>query len=205
MDTSYAKALLPALAIGYLVPTIILFWPWKDINTVQLVIALWQPAPLFPILLLAVLPKILSSSSTKIATGDDSTAQLRRLYAFTGLVTACVHIGVLYAVYTSSNPEVSFERVFIPVIVRGRIDPSKGLAFIFQIDFWIIFGASLLWAWQAVFDLRLIGVTNASPLQAAILILITSVVLGPGAAICGVWYWREGVLALRSAKGYKKQ
>ncbi len=66
---------------------------------------------------------------------------------------------------------------------------------IFQVDFWIISAASLVWAYLAVWDLKRIGKTDVSLIQTTAAILLGSIVVGPAAAVTGVWYWREHIMA----------
>ncbi|KAB8072140.1 hypothetical protein BDV29DRAFT_196997 [Aspergillus leporis] len=51
---STAKAILPAVAVGYILPPMLLFLPVEDAQTYQAIVAAWQPAPIFAVLLTGV-------------------------------------------------------------------------------------------------------------------------------------------------------
>ena len=71
----------------------------------------------------------------------------------------------------------------------------QGMHLIFQVDYWIIFGASLVWAFQAVYDLKRLGRTDVSLWATAGLMVGGTLLNGPGTVITAVWWWREGKLA----------
>jgi hypothetical protein len=200
-----AKALLPSLIIGYLLPTIALFFPWTDIKTVQAATALWQIAPLFPIVLLAILPSFFSDARSSQVSASESVRHIKGLMSFVAYVTAIVHIGTMIAVLLSTKPDVTFINVFLPRFSAAKSSPIQGLHFIFQIDFWIIFAAGLAWMWQQTWDLRLVGAAQGSLLKSAFKIVVGSVLLGPGYAMCLGWSWREEKLLWLAEKSGKRQ
>lgn len=129
MRPGYAVALLPATALGYLVPTLAVYahgyWG-GDLDVTQGLIAFWQPAPLLMEVLLVMFASIFAlyppslSSSPKTKTENSSrqnndVPHLKRLYLFAGIVSAITHVGVLYSIYTaSSDSRLSFSYVFLP-------------------------------------------------------------------------------------------
>lgn len=129
MRPGYAVALLPATALGYLVPTLAVYahgyWG-GDLDVTQGLIAFWQPAPLLMEVLLVMFASIFAlyppslSSSPKTETENSSrqnndVPHLKRLYLFAGIVSAITHLGVLYSIYTaSSDSRLSFSYVFLP-------------------------------------------------------------------------------------------
>lgn len=205
----YAKALLPALVIGYLIPTIALFLPDSDPEQKlrQFLVFLWQPSPLYVNGLLSILSRVFASSNTNTpalveARKGTATVQeqnqdvkyLNSIYTVAFVATAAAHLATFYVMLTSTDPQHSFTHVFVKPHDWGQSGVTKGLHAIFQADYWIIFLASLVWAYLAVWDLKRGGKTDVSLFTAAVLIVVGSAVVGPAAALAGVWYWRENVM-----------
>lgn len=45
VSISYARALLPSLFVGFLIPTALIYMPYGNLSTTQGYVALWQPSP----------------------------------------------------------------------------------------------------------------------------------------------------------------
>ncbi|KAL7623235.1 hypothetical protein AAE478_006916 [Parahypoxylon ruwenzoriense] len=200
---AYARTLLPAAVLGYLVPTVALYYiPWSDIATLQYVTALWQPSPIFVSVLLLCFSFLLPPSSSSAASSKNADVKhLKRIYLVAGLVSAAAHISTLYNCLASSsgNPQLSLSYVFLPNKAAWRGSMAAGLHYIFQWDFWGTFTASLFWCWLVVYDVLriLIGKPSAVQLFQAVLgIGLVALVAGPGAAIVAVWNWREDRLVM---------
>jgi hypothetical protein len=196
----HAKAMLPALVLGYLVPTILMFLPYSDENlwTTQGMVAFWQPCPWYVNAVLWVLSNFYAASATQ----DNRTkAPLRDVdylgpaYKVAILVPAVTHIGTMFVCLLSNDPQHSFSHVFIPGLVTVETNLTEALLWIFQIDFWIIFASSLAWAYLAMWDLKRTGATDVSLARAGVAILVGTIAVGPGATLAGVGYWREHAMA----------
>ncbi|RYP28085.1 hypothetical protein DL766_006078 [Monosporascus sp. MC13-8B] len=220
----YARALLPATVLGYLVPTLAMFahgyWG-RDLHVTQALIAFWQPAPLLVDALLVVFAAVLalfpSSSSSSPSSSSSLTSvsvtsarapprsgdvpHLKRLYLVAGLVSAAVHVGTLYACLSSSDPQLSLRHVFVPNRATWSDGATLGLHWIFQWDWWGIAASSLLWCWVVVADaLRLLhgreNVAASRLVGVAVGIVALALVAGPGTAVAAVWSWREDKLVM---------
>ncbi|RYP23211.1 hypothetical protein DL767_008894 [Monosporascus sp. MG133] len=216
----YARALLPATVLGYLVPTLAMFahgyWG-RNLHVTQALIAFWQPAPLLVDALLAVFASVLpwfppsSASSSSLTPVSRASARappkngdvphLKRLYLVAGLVSVAAHVGTLYACLSSSDPRLSLRHVFVPDRSTWRDGPTPGLHWIFQWDWWGIVASSLLWCWVVVADaLRLLhgreNVAASRLVGVAVGIVALALVAGPGTAIAAVWSWREDKLVM---------
>ncbi|KEF58274.1 uncharacterized protein A1O9_06200 [Exophiala aquamarina CBS 119918] len=198
---NYAKALLPALVIGYLIPTLALFINDSDPEQKrkQFLIFVWQPTPLYVNGILLLLSRFLSSGSPAPAKKESASSApdvkyLNTIYVAAFTATAAAHIATFYIILTSADPQHSFTHVFVKPHEWGQSGVTKGLHAVFQADYWIIFLASLVWAYLAVLDLRRLGKTNVSLFTSGTLIVIGSVAVGPAAVLAGVWYWRESVM-----------
>lgn len=209
----YARAILPAALLGYLAPTVALYYvPWGDIKTVQYMTALWQPFPVFICVLLLVLSVFLSSSPSPSAANkkDGDVRYLKIVYLVAGLVAAGVHVHTVYACVTSSDPWLTFSYVFLPNKGLWKGSMALGLHYIFQQDFWGAYGASLFWCWLVVYDVQrlLTGKPTLVQLVQAVLgIGFVTLVAGPGTAIVTVWNWREDKLVMleNDSKGTSKK
>ena len=102
-----------------------------------------------------------------------------------------VHIATILNHIVPDDPEVNLYRIFVPQQARGRLGLTEALQFIFQIDWWIIFGASMIWCVQAIWDLNAMGKMKMGPLQGALCVVVGAVVIGPGATLVLVWELRE--------------
>jgi len=196
-----AKALLPALAIGYLIPTLILFLKDSspELKMTQFLIFFWQPTPLFVNVILSVLSRFFYSSNPAPKKGESGSSTqdvtyLNTTYITTFIVTAAAHIATFYVVLTSTDPHHSFTHVFVNPHDWGQSGVTRGIHGVFQVDYWIIFLASLVWACLAVWDMRRVGKTNVSLVTSGALIVIGTILVGPAAVLAGVWYWRENLM-----------
>jgi hypothetical protein len=197
----YARALLPAIVLGYLIPTVALYIPWGDIHTTQGLTALWQVSPAIPNILLLVLAPLLSpsSSSPSNSSGTSDVKHLKRIYYASVIVCTIAQIGTYYVCLTSDNPQLSLSYVFLPNTATWKQSSSLGLHWIFQWDWWLIYGSSLVWAWLAVVDTyRMLDrkPTVYLMLLSAFGLLLHSVVVGPGATMALMWNWREDRLIM---------
>lgn len=192
---SYAKALLPAAVLGYLVPTISLYLPWANIATTQNLTAFWQPAPLFVNFLLWIFSYTVSPSPG--LSKDADTKYLKKIYLTAAVVSAVTHVGVLYICITSRDPEVSLSSVFLPDKAMWKTSMALGVHWIFQVDWWGCFGSSLFWGWLAAFDmLRLVNgrAGYGELVKVALGIGVLAVLAGPGATMAVIWSWREDMM-----------
>ncbi|OQV04581.1 hypothetical protein CLAIMM_09441 [Cladophialophora immunda] len=202
----YAKALLPAVVIGYLIPTILMFLPYSapDLWTTQAMVAFWQPSPWYVDGLLWLLPKFYPGGASTTharakqekASGHDDIGYLNTVYMVSFAVAALSHVAVMSTCLLSSNPQHSFQHMFLPPSADGvHASLVQGIHGIFQADYWIIFAASVAWAYLAIWDLKRAGLKRDVGLGAALAAMVLGcVVLGPAATVTLVWWWREGVL-----------
>ncbi|KAJ5952743.1 uncharacterized protein N7479_011156 [Penicillium vulpinum] len=208
LPESTARAILPALALGFIVPTIMLFFPLADsLNMRQIFIALWQPAPIYVVILTQIFSRVIKSigSSTPVKT-DSSAAEgkfdsdiphLQTLYAVAGGVSACFHVAFLLSWAALGTNFIT--KVFIPSDAFAQVTTlADGVFVFFQNDFLLVAAATLLWCLVSVWDLHRIGVSNVSWQMALAGLILGSMAIGPGATAAAVWYWREEVMSRTS-------
>lgn len=191
-NIAYARTLLPALTISYLIPFAAMFF-YPDLSTRQFIHAVWQ---FFPITL-SIIHRILSYlvvDTTKHDRIHNPTADipsLRTTYLVTGLTSASVY---LYLWTLSPYPlrEVFFSALSNPGQVVKSIAPAA--ARFLRYDHMSTLGAGLYWTGLQLWDLKRARKTKMRWFKFLGSIVVTTVLLGPGAATAGFWYWREEVL-----------
>jgi len=197
----YAKALLPSLFVGYLLPTILMYLPFPDpgLYITQGLVAFWQITPFVVNLLLFCIPLVLGSS-TKSASPDQSDIKyLDRLYITCFIVTATAHVGtIVWCVL--STPSISLIHALVRVPTEDGFSMTGALHYIFQADYWIIFAAAVAGAFLTLWDLKRIGRMDSSLSKAAAGMALSIVCFGPAATVAGVWYVREHIMAEKSKK-----
>lgn len=193
-----------AVMIGYTLPTVVLFIPWDDPFTLQNIESFWQMSPMLVPLMCNILARFHSSQRSKAIIQQPRKANepfpdlapLKRLYIFTGLLGMLFHVYcVVEVIY---DPDLTLSTVFWPDFVTQEKTLGEGVKFMFLIDVWALEVATYIWSCQAVWDLKRVGRTDTDIPKAAALIAVGTVVIGPGATICAVWYWREVRLARTS-------
>ncbi|KAL5332434.1 hypothetical protein BJX70DRAFT_404609 [Aspergillus crustosus] len=202
----YADTMNLAVTIGYTIPTIVLFLPWSDPFTLQNIESFWQISPMLVPFFCSVFAFFHPAQRTKTKTAPEARIRkatdaeippeldpLKRLYITTGIIGALFHIACITTVLLSSN--LTMASVFWPDYTTQQKTLGEGVKFMFLIDMWALEVATYIWACQAVWDLKRVGRTDVDVVKAAGGILASTVVLGPGATICAVWWWREGRLA----------
>ena len=199
VSTSYAKALLPSLLIGYLLPTILMYLPFPDpdLRITQALIVLWQFSPLLVNLLLwqssMVHGKDTIPSTKHHPSFTDDLKYLDRLYITCFIISAIAHVStILTCLY--STPQISLTATLLQVPTTKRLSLSGGLHYVFQVDFLIIFLAALAGSFLTLWDLKRTGQSDLSLLKSAVAMLAGVACVGPAAVVSGVWYIREHIM-----------
>ena len=186
-----SRTLIPAVILGYLLPTALMFYPFQDLDYTMFATALWQPSPILVNIVWILLASITSSGS--------KAGNVLNAYLMSGLLAAASHLVVLYQAFSSSCPDVTVTSIFIP-IERTTAPFEEAVHFIFQIDYLLIFIATSIWCIQTILALQTRLGRNATVLILAVLLGVPTI--GPAATLSGVWYWREKKLArLEAGKG----
>lgn len=119
---------------------------------------------------------------------------LKTMYLITGLIAAAVHLTVVLNCITSKD--LSLASIFLPSSDSfAPKDIGHGVFIFFQYDFLLCTLGFLTLGCVTMWDLYRFGLTDISPLVAVGGILAASAALGPGAAIAGVWFWREQAMS----------
>ncbi|KAJ5356786.1 Monooxygenase FAD-binding [Penicillium concentricum] len=208
LPESTARAILPALVLGFIVPTTMLFFPLADaLTTRQVFIALWQPSPIYVVILTQIFSRVIKSIGSRTSAKTDNTAaegkanrdipHLQTLYAVAGGVSACFHVALLLTWAASGTNFIT--KAFIPSDAFAQVATlADGVFVFFQNDFLLVAAATLLWCLASVWDLYRLGVSNVSWQVALAGLILGSLAIGPGATAAAVWYWREEVMSRTS-------
>lgn len=203
----YIRVLLPSLIIGFILPTILMVIPWSSPATTQTFIALWQPSPLYACLLtflLSIVHKKLSPPKDSLTPFAAATPKdipfLKLIYVLVFVLNTALHFFVLSRIISSPTLSLSSTFLFsdLSITSLGPAGLPELLRNSIAADFWAFTVASYVWCVNAVWDIKRMGRTTADVGIAAVLILGLNVVVGPGAAMAMVWYWREMCMAKTS-------
>ncbi|KAJ3952413.1 hypothetical protein N0V92_011160 [Colletotrichum tropicale] len=190
-----AKVILPALCLGYAIPTALMFLPHEDAVTQQNAIAFWQPFPVYVSLLAWAGSKVVyAMKPTKTldweALENKDLPYLQSGYAFCFFATAITHISTF--LYAGLNASVSISESFFGLPPWDAMT----IAGFWKYDMVLCFASIAVWLLYSVFEMRRFGyITTSAALKAVGLTLAGSVLVGPAATYAGVWAWRESVIA----------
>lgn len=195
----FAASLKWAVSIGYVLPTVLIFVPWSNQFAMQNFEALWQPSPMYVPLLCTILGYVyrkrhnFKEAPKKAAGAMPDIAHLEKLYIFTGVLGLLLHVYCIGKIVAS--PGMSLTSVFWPDFTAEPKSLGEGLRNIFLSDFWGFEIATFGWQCMAVWDLIRVGRTAVDMGKATAIIALSNVVMGPGATLSAVWYWREQIMA----------
>lgn len=200
IPASVAKALTPAVFIGFVIPTCLMFIPFEDLSLRQSIIAIWQPFPISVAILTSVIAAAIQTLEGRRWSVSDGYQQkdlapLQAGYALTFFMTAIVHICSIS--YIWATPSLSATRIFWNIAASsGSADPRTVLNWFWQNDMILYFASITAWTLYSVYDMRRLGyATTRQAISAALTAIAGQLLVGPGATYAGVWYWRETVIA----------
>jgi hypothetical protein len=102
-------------------------------------------------------------------------------------------------IYTLSHSPFSLCELFVP---RLEIPHTlvENLRNFIQYDFLFTSGSALLWLGYLFYDMKKAGMVNTSWSRIIPMAALTTLALGPGAAVGLGWLWREQILAIKRHK-----
>ena len=210
-----ARTLLPAVILGYLLPSWYLVMPptGTSLDGIQIISAIWQPFPLY-ITALWMFFRFFDatfSKTTKTTHATSVLAWIRWSYYVCGAIATAAHLTVFWPSVWTAQSSHSFANVFIPYWMHSYLAitvPSEPLAayrpcsrLLFQHD-WLImtmvaiifFARSHIEAKDATISMRAWTVR----------MLALTLVGGPGAAITWAAITREERIAIASGLKLKE-
>lgn len=167
------------------------FFP-RSIARQQNIIVLVQLSPVLTTIIQHLLTRISGTLLPKSASAKAADVKtLPRSYLLIGMVPALCHICVVARALSTTG----LASMYIPgpnsQVTAATLDKVAQGAFLFLQYDWIMINAStLIWSFSkisAVADLHAISLTAG--------LLMIECVVGPGALVCGILWWRENRLA----------
>lgn len=195
-----AKIILPILVLGYLVPTMAMYWPTSAITTLQSWNYVWQ---LFPVVF-AALHSIFSRVIQNTEFTDKNknfTAEmpwLRLTYFTAAALSSAVWI------YTCLFSPHSLYELFLSGVLHWdrQYETLEALLRIFlKVDQLFSFGGAIFWVLLCFWDLKREGRFTATWGKVLASLAAMGVLGGPGTAVVGMWWWREEILARPGLEG----
>ncbi|TGO21237.1 hypothetical protein BPAE_0231g00030 [Botrytis paeoniae] len=200
----YMKAILPCLLLCYALPTLLLFLssqPPSLTLTLSTYFPLLPPITTLLTFLSGTILKRLTPPPTATPTATHTPTDilpLRTLYLTTFILGLLLHITTLIYILLTPNP-ISLSSTFLP----NSTPSTPSLHTYYLINFWSFHLATYIMCCNAVWDIKRVGRTTIDIGKAAVLLLLANVVVGPGAALVGCWYWREVQMARTSVSAKK--
>ena len=219
-----ARALLPAILLGFFLPSAALFFAPSSfpLDVKQLIAAAWQPFPVW-VSVIYMIFRFLSPAQRSEPEAQARTALkwVKRAYVVCGLSCAAAHVWVLYqTIYVEKSPE-SLLKIFVPYTllphlsrlpaqlpqVQDDVDTyRRAVRQFFQFD-WLttVTGGFIYFAWS---HLATAGAAKRSMGIVGWLVrmIVLTVLGGPGAALAWAAISREErVFALQRADSKKEE
>ncbi|KAI8622900.1 FAD binding domain protein [Xylariaceae sp. FL1651] len=209
------RALVPAITITYIIPTILAFTAQTTTNFAQVWVSSWHFAPsLFSILTTAFVfaqswYKARVGTGTTTPTADEIRASaleryknpdapmLQAVYYYAFAVQSTVHISILVKTILEAYTSMSTLGMDQADLSYGNWDALNFLWAneIFKNDFSLAFSVMLIYQLYAIWNLRQQGYVKTNTAISAVTgILAGQILIGPGATWALLWSWRESVL-----------
>jgi hypothetical protein len=180
IDQKRAEAIIFALAVGYVVPSLGMVVSSKPYAT-----ALWQPFPLWMYISQLLYLSIRPASRTSGA----STVNITYIALF--VLSALPHLYFVVPIFFSPNGSSTFKSLFIPSISLLNPDSTtiqQGVMDFIKWDYaMIVLGGIVVTVWVTGRSMKgIVALTVWWP--------VSVLLFGAGASIVGVFWWREGLL-----------
>ncbi len=139
---------------------------------------------------------------------NDDVPYLLSAYSFAFFIAATVHVAVL--ALAAGSQSLSAAQIFwempSPFGSLHHLSAAEGVFSFLKYDLAIYACSTLVWCLYSVFEMRRQGyVTTAQGTTAALAVVISAFLFGPGAMYAGTWYWRENTIAALSERVESKE
>lgn len=206
-----AKVLLPNVALGYVVPTVGMFFA-SSLDARQKINAVWQFFPIWTVVLQRALKPLVKDTTRDDRKWDTEADMpyLRAAYLSTG-----VFAGLTYTYLRFASPisvkQVMLGEIFSSNIGTGFLDLKvtgflQGLRKFLRFDHTISMTAGLGWQGLHLWELKKNNKITAKEAFGAMgAVAAISAVFGPGAGMAAGWWWREEKMAAYGKRCRGKQ
>ncbi|OLN86642.1 FAD-dependent urate hydroxylase 3 [Colletotrichum chlorophyti] len=210
-----AHSLTPALALGFVLPAVLMFLPVPNTKIRQDWNALWQFGTFLFISLTDIFARVLRwhwrrTSASLNTVADPKTnhadteferyrnrdaAALQSAYICACAVQSVSHFATLLYVYYHPDLFVlDFFRFPSPWSNWSSLGLSLWILNVLKYDLALYVAGSVVYSLYAIWKLRQMGyITNRECATAVLCVILGQPLLGSGAAWAALWYWREGV------------
>lgn len=199
---SAIKTIIPTIALTFILPTYAMLNTSGLANRQWINGLFWQLFPLYGAISQQIFGSFVKDTSEKdrISDTEADMPYLRLTYGFVAVFAAALNLYVRLAA-PSSLKDVFFKDISSPSAAATLV---SGTARFLRYDQIFCFGAGALWTLLSFKDLKNAGKTQAG--WAKIIASLTggTLAFGPGAAMIGMWAWREEMLANRKMAAKKQ-
>ncbi|KAI1074596.1 FAD binding domain protein [Whalleya microplaca] len=200
-----ARALIPALVLGYILPAVSFFLPlpitdsWQSWTTVSQVTPLLFPA--FLALFRAILERRQRHNAFEKSEKDaefdcykfGDVSALKSVYVIAFCAQAIAHFVAIACFYSWSDRSIAN--------MLSSLSLGSEIGGFFKHDVIIAFTAIVISNLFSIWDLRRLGyITTSDAFKATFRVVTSQVIFGPGATWAGLWYWRENMIISLSLK-----
>lgn len=228
-SVSRARTIFPAITVGFLLPSGILFlFPANaglSLDTKQIIAAVWQPFPLYIGAALAIsrvwdfisrrhlesgANDLLAKSKVAATRDEMAFAHLRRSYLASALLSTIAHWAIVIPSLVTTKTSLSFAQIFIPYSLHSyfSVAPSPLAAYrlsirlLFQNDWFTMTVAALVFfGWIHVeLDKALPSGEQTGLFRWLAKVTFLTMLGGPGAAIAWAAVSREGYMMALSQR-----
>jgi hypothetical protein len=185
------KNILPTIGLAYILPSVAMFAVPGLVNRQWINGAFFQPFPFYAYAIQRILLTLPSSSENEEEEEEATEADLRLIYGLSAAASATVYL-YLWIKSPSSMADIFFSETSSPT---APITMLKGSAKVLRYDQLCSFGAGAVWTLLHFWDLKREGLMRSAGWGKILGVFgAMNVVGGPGAAMAGMWAWRESVL-----------
>lgn len=192
---SEAKALMATTTFGLFLPLILILPPVLGfrIENQQAFIALFQISPLIFVFIQQIVARLIKTLDKHRGLSDSNKAFVAGSYIFAGLSSAAAHIYVLIISLFTSNTRIAFSRVFLPshveIDLRNSNKITEGAHLFLQYD-WVIINLTCIIYTYFLLEAHLESLIRYLKIPSGLgkvvampLVMMTTILLGPGAAV----------------------
>ena len=195
-DLSYTRSVLPTMIFSYYIPQF-LSLSHPSMTTRYVWNWVWQMFPVWATLIQQVFKRTILPDSVE---HDRLHNPKRDLATIRLTIGASVTLSALVWLYTITKSPYSPLTLFVPGVASAKDDWMDIVRNFIQYDHLFCFGGAFLWLGYLFHDLKRAGMVRQSWIRIITEAVLTTVALGPGAAVGLGWLWREDVLANKRHK-----
>jgi hypothetical protein len=185
------KTILPTIWMAYILPSVAMFAVPGLVNRQWINGVFFQPFSLYAYAIQRTLLTIHSSSKNKEEEEEATEADLRLIYGLSAAASASVYL-YLWIKSPGSMADIFFSETSSPT---APITMLKGAAKVLRYDQLCSFGAGAVWTLLHFWDLKREGLMRSAGWGKILGVFgAMNVVGGPGAAMTGMWAWRESII-----------